>query len=48
MHIFDEIYQDFKKINGFNGMIVMDDQSILYDKITPEKVNKTKIESMAR
>ncbi|MDI3484422.1 MAG: hypothetical protein PWQ74_1009 [Methanobacteriaceae archaeon] len=48
MHIFDEIYQDFKKINGFNGIIVMDDQSILYDKITPEKVDKTKIESMAR
>ncbi|MDI9624060.1 MAG: hypothetical protein QFX38_04175 [Methanothermobacter sp.] len=48
MNIFDEIYQDFKKINGFNGIMVMDNQSILYDRITPEGIDKTQIESMAR
>ncbi|MDD3454341.1 MAG: roadblock/LC7 domain-containing protein [Methanobacteriales archaeon] len=48
MDIFDEIYQDFKKVNGFNGIMVMDDQSILYDRITLEKMDKGQIESMAR
>lgn len=48
MEIFDEIYQDFKKIDGFNGIIIMDNQSILYDRITQEKMDKTQIESMAR
>lgn len=47
MDIFDEIYQDFEKINGFNGMIIIDNQSILYERITP-RIDKTQIESMAR
>jgi len=47
MDIFDEIYKDFEKINGFNGIMVLDNENILYNRI-PSKIDTAKIQSMAK
>jgi len=48
MDIFDEIYEDFEKINGFNGIIVTDNGNLLYDRTPSTKIDTAKIQSMAK